>query len=322
MGRLARMQRGTGPLIRPASLRRPTRQQIARRRAFVVFLVVLLAVSVWRFWPSSGARGGGRATAPASTDGHRRRPGRRRRSPSPGVIVPGENPIKHVIFLIKENRTFDHYFGTYPGAEGTTVGGTLRCTEADGCVPGPDYQLQPAPYIQPARHHARLRERPVRDQRRRDERLQHHRRGRRHERATCSTRAGPCRTTGRTRIASSWPTTSSRRCTGPRSPSTSTPWPRRPTASSTTRRNADTPGSYCDDPPEYTKKFRDDLSKRERPDDHEARGQHHRRRSPTSSYRSPVLGGHPDLHRHRGAARTCWRRRASAGSTTASRTSG
>ena len=41
MGRLARMQRGTGPLIRPASRRRPTRQQIARRRAFVVFLVVL-----------------------------------------------------------------------------------------------------------------------------------------------------------------------------------------------------------------------------------------------------------------------------------------
>ena len=27
-------------------------------------------------------------------------------------------PIKHVVFLIKENRTFDHLFGTFPGARG------------------------------------------------------------------------------------------------------------------------------------------------------------------------------------------------------------
>ncbi|HSL14658.1 MAG TPA: alkaline phosphatase family protein, partial [Actinomycetota bacterium] len=31
-------------------------------------------------------------------------------------------PIKHVVFLIKENRTFDHMFGTFPGANGVTVG--------------------------------------------------------------------------------------------------------------------------------------------------------------------------------------------------------
>jgi phospholipase C len=30
-------------------------------------------------------------------------------------------PIKHVVFLIKENRSFDHLFGTFPGARGTTV---------------------------------------------------------------------------------------------------------------------------------------------------------------------------------------------------------
>jgi len=28
--------------------------------------------------------------------------------------------IQHIIFLIKENRTFDNYFGTYPGANGAT----------------------------------------------------------------------------------------------------------------------------------------------------------------------------------------------------------
>jgi phospholipase C len=31
-------------------------------------------------------------------------------------------PIKHVIFLVKENRTFDVYFGKFPGANGVTVG--------------------------------------------------------------------------------------------------------------------------------------------------------------------------------------------------------
>ena len=31
-------------------------------------------------------------------------------------------PIKHVIFIVKENRSFDQLFGLFPGANGTTVG--------------------------------------------------------------------------------------------------------------------------------------------------------------------------------------------------------
>jgi phospholipase C len=31
-------------------------------------------------------------------------------------------PIKHVVFIIKENRSFDHFFGRFPGADGTTTG--------------------------------------------------------------------------------------------------------------------------------------------------------------------------------------------------------
>jgi len=30
--------------------------------------------------------------------------------------------IQHIVFIIKENRTFDHYFGTFPGADGATTG--------------------------------------------------------------------------------------------------------------------------------------------------------------------------------------------------------
>jgi phospholipase C len=31
-------------------------------------------------------------------------------------------PIKHIIFIVKENRSFDNLFGTFPGADGTTHG--------------------------------------------------------------------------------------------------------------------------------------------------------------------------------------------------------
>src|SRR5215471_21567366 len=37
--------------------------------------------------------------------------------------VPGGlKKIKHIVFLVKENRTFDNYFGTFPGADGATSG--------------------------------------------------------------------------------------------------------------------------------------------------------------------------------------------------------
>src|SRR6266550_8577624 len=31
------------------------------------------------------------------------------------------NPIKHIVIIVKENRTFDDYFGTFPGADGATT---------------------------------------------------------------------------------------------------------------------------------------------------------------------------------------------------------
>ncbi len=35
--------------------------------------------------------------------------------------IPSTHRIKHIVFFIKENRTFDNYFGTYPGANGATT---------------------------------------------------------------------------------------------------------------------------------------------------------------------------------------------------------
>src|SRR3954462_3963540 len=40
------------------------------------------------------------------------------REPSYGVAAPGLTRIQHVIVIVQENRSFDTYFGTYPGADG------------------------------------------------------------------------------------------------------------------------------------------------------------------------------------------------------------
>lgn len=37
------------------------------------------------------------------------------------------NPIKHIVFIIKENRSFDHMFGAFPGANGAST-----CTVSSG----------------------------------------------------------------------------------------------------------------------------------------------------------------------------------------------
>jgi len=36
-------------------------------------------------------------------------------------FTPGFANIQHIVFLVHENRTFDNYFGTYPGGDGTTT---------------------------------------------------------------------------------------------------------------------------------------------------------------------------------------------------------
>jgi phospholipase C len=41
-------------------------------------------------------------------------------TPATSTQIP-TGPIKHIVFFVKENRTFDNYFGTYPGANGTTT---------------------------------------------------------------------------------------------------------------------------------------------------------------------------------------------------------
>jgi phospholipase C len=43
---------------------------------------------------------------------------------TPAVSGNGIEKIEHIVFIVKENRSFDSYFGRFPGADGTSVGRT------------------------------------------------------------------------------------------------------------------------------------------------------------------------------------------------------
>jgi phospholipase C len=52
-----------------------------------------------------------------------------------GAPVVTDTPIKHVVVIIKENHTFDNYFGQFPGAEGTTTCQTTQGVAKAGQAP-------------------------------------------------------------------------------------------------------------------------------------------------------------------------------------------
>ncbi len=61
-------------------------------------------------------------------------------------VADARRRIDHVIFLVKENRTFDHLFGRFPGADGTTEGvlcdGTVvELTRAADASPGANHSF-------------------------------------------------------------------------------------------------------------------------------------------------------------------------------------
>src|ERR1700727_3051510 len=41
-------------------------------------------------------------------------------TPSPVNVLKTATPIKHLVVIFNENRSFDHYFGTYPKATNPT----------------------------------------------------------------------------------------------------------------------------------------------------------------------------------------------------------
>jgi len=47
-------------------------------------------------------------------------------TPATTTVPTGLNKIEHFVFIMEENKSFDHYFGTYPGAYGIPAGVALK----------------------------------------------------------------------------------------------------------------------------------------------------------------------------------------------------
>jgi phospholipase C len=104
-----------------ATRRRARRRMYARRRRTVFILsavVCLLVAGSTVLGENDVGRQVGDRRGPVALGG----------TASPVKPDRPEFPIKHVVFIVKENRTFDNYFARYPGAEGTD---TARTSDGD-----------------------------------------------------------------------------------------------------------------------------------------------------------------------------------------------
>jgi phospholipase C len=105
---------------------------LRRPAAWVAILCVIAACSSPAARPSS-------TPAPNTT------------TPSAATPVPARalalarEKIKHVVVIMQENRSFDHYFGTYPGADGIPMQNGVPTV----CVPDPKTSQCVKPYHDP-----------------------------------------------------------------------------------------------------------------------------------------------------------------------------
>ncbi len=86
------------------------------RRALALLVVAVLSACV-----AAGA-----TTGPASSS--------RATAAGTAAISTGLNKLDHLIFIVQENRSFDHYFGTFPGAHGFPTNAKGQITT---CIPNP-----------------------------------------------------------------------------------------------------------------------------------------------------------------------------------------
>src|SRR3954468_12023988 len=88
-----------------------------RRRSTVAAIVVVAGVTLAAACTQSG--GGGEESTPiarGSTSSSSPTASVTPEQPDPGAK--GIDKLNHLIFIVQENRSFDHYFGTFPGADG------------------------------------------------------------------------------------------------------------------------------------------------------------------------------------------------------------
>jgi len=63
----------------------------------------------------------------------------------PAPLALARSKLKHIVVIMQENRTFDHYFGTYPGGDGIPMQGGVPTV----CAPDPETKVCVKPYHDP-----------------------------------------------------------------------------------------------------------------------------------------------------------------------------
>ena len=113
---------------------------ISASRTGVFGVVALMLVGGVSALLALGARSAARPSDPAGRVAHTagRPPGHGGTTPAAGGI----HKIRHVVVIMQENRSFDTYFGTYPGADGIP----MRHGKPTVCSPDPHTGICVRPY--------------------------------------------------------------------------------------------------------------------------------------------------------------------------------
>ncbi|HEY8090909.1 MAG TPA: alkaline phosphatase family protein [Polyangiaceae bacterium] len=90
----------------------------------------------------SGSPGGGDGGSTDATQGGEGSTGEGGAGDDGGTLAQARQKIQHVLIINQENRSFDHYFGTFPGADGIPMDGGAPTV----CSPAPEGGPCVAPY--------------------------------------------------------------------------------------------------------------------------------------------------------------------------------
>jgi phospholipase C len=99
---------------------------------FAKFIAIAFALSGMSAACSRDSSGTATSTDPGSTSPY-------------GPVRPELAKIKHIVIILQENRSFDHYFGTYPGADGIPMVGGVPTV----CVNDPTSGVCVKPFHDP-----------------------------------------------------------------------------------------------------------------------------------------------------------------------------
>lgn len=113
----------------------PVRSRRVQHRVVISFGILTLLLAACS--PPRSSTAGSKSSPAAISSGHPTG------SPGPVVISAGLKAIKHIVVIMQENRSFDSYFGTFPGADGLPMANGVPSV----CIPTTTGQPCARPFI-------------------------------------------------------------------------------------------------------------------------------------------------------------------------------